>query len=604
MNTPPPIVWLFLLGMVHSAFGLIPDESLFKNPSALHRGAVGVPKALADLPAQVPAPEGQLTLWADFSSADAGGVPLYLVNQSDKEKTFSSQDSDIYIVLEYKNDDGSWKRGQARLSSWCGNSYYSVKLPARHFFEFRGYRASNGKASTVRYSNVKEALYSNEGEGMIPEEDLQAVALDHLTASEIPMSFWQAVGFGGDGLLPSDPELDRKMEAVRALAWLPRNEPMLKQLRVLQSAVKSLEKSAERDETLRVMDDYFAKINDPRPSRSELTRLCIEKITGSANANPGLTTSVAWRLLQVPQSKPEEQPPAAEELPLEAWKGVIGPAVEMITNAEMNADVGNPMLVLSSASIVDAWVSDEEVEKWLVSTSFKLRNIAAQTLARRSRHQRLVEIGWQRPGPEQITILSALAGSDRMPDGLIRGEVVARQPDHSTDEPAFWKHCATTMPLATARALWHYSLDEKSPPFDMLIHDALHAFFKTEAERTTETELTVERDIDLKVALLFLTSWRLHEDNQVLRDLLNHGGYVLQRSWHGDDLTEQITTKRYPLRQSAKAELLIRGLIVPETVVEEKVISVTKGSPPRSRSDLPSPPEIKRRQLIPAPVDK
>lgn len=111
----------------------------------------------------------------------------------------------------------------------------------------------------------------------------------------------------------------------------------------------------------------------------------------------------------------------------------------------------------------------------------------------------------------------------------------------------------------------------------------------------------VERDIDLKVALLFLTSWRLHEDNQVLRDLLNHGGYVLQRSWHGDDLTEQITTKRYPLRQSAKAELLQRGLLVPETVVEEKVESITKGSPPQSGSSMAPPPVSKRRQLIPAP---
>ncbi|MGV3658691.1 MAG: hypothetical protein ACO1TE_00855 [Prosthecobacter sp.] len=63
----------------------------------------------------MPAPEGKVTLWADFAGADEGGhVPLYLVNQTDVPQPFDSQDGDVYIKLEYQDEAGRWRRPRAR----------------------------------------------------------------------------------------------------------------------------------------------------------------------------------------------------------------------------------------------------------------------------------------------------------------------------------------------------------------------------------------------------------------------------------------------------------------------------------------------------------
>jgi hypothetical protein len=590
-------IGVLFFATAHAAYGFGPDERVINNPSAKHHGAVGNPKAVANLPQHVPSQEGRLTLWADFASTVAGGVPLFLVNQSNEEKKFYSQDSDIHIVLEFKKEDGSWKRAQARLSSWCGNSYYPVTLPARHYFEFKGYRAAKGTVRTVRYANSAEGIYSNEGEGVIPLEDLQAVSLDYITAAEIPFSLWSSIQFQEDGPLPTLPSLAERAEGIRTLVWLPRNEPLVNHMRAFQHRLKSLQASSDRDKALQAIDEFFAKLDAPKPNRTELMRLCIARLSGSAEASPALTSQIAWRLLQNPD---------AIELPPESFKGIIGPAVEKLTQAEANGDVdvGSAAMVLASGRIIDTLVSDEELEQWLVSRSAQLRNIGALALARRSKFQRLVDIGWQRPGPEQITILRALTRLDYLPDGLLGKNTVPRLADDLTDEPAFWRHCVTKMPLGTARALWSYSFAEEGSPFGLLIHDPLHDFFKAEAESSFETELSGERADDLTLALYFLASWGLQQDNQVMRDLLKHGGYILQKSWRGDNQTEQIVTRRYPVRRTAKAELLRRGQPISEMVIEEEVISITKDSPSSSSSKIPLPQVRKRRELIPAPVDK
>ena len=70
------------------------EENLpFNNPSATFGSAPGIALPLVDLPKGVSAPGGKITLWTDFAAADENGVPLYVVNQTNKAQVFNSQDS-------------------------------------------------------------------------------------------------------------------------------------------------------------------------------------------------------------------------------------------------------------------------------------------------------------------------------------------------------------------------------------------------------------------------------------------------------------------------------------------------------------------------------
>lgn len=69
---------------------------LEQNRSALHRSEVGQAEPMANLPAHAPAPNGKLTLWADFKTAgDTFNVPLYVINATDQPVTFVTEGLDL-----------------------------------------------------------------------------------------------------------------------------------------------------------------------------------------------------------------------------------------------------------------------------------------------------------------------------------------------------------------------------------------------------------------------------------------------------------------------------------------------------------------------------
>lgn len=114
--------------------------------------SVGKPRALSSLPKHVVAPDGQLSLFADYDDVDGHLVALYLVNRTQMRIEFSSQDGDIYVKLQALNEAGEWERAQVHRSSWCGNSYYMTpSLRANEYFKFGGYYPQEGERRTVRY---------------------------------------------------------------------------------------------------------------------------------------------------------------------------------------------------------------------------------------------------------------------------------------------------------------------------------------------------------------------------------------------------------------------------------------------------------------------
>ncbi len=103
------------------------------------------------LPLQVHAPEGQVSLFADYGDVRDGLVVLYLVNRTSRRIAFSAQDGDPFCKLEML-DKGRWRRAQQHYYSTCGNSYsHMPALRPDEFFRFLGHMPRHGIPRTVRY---------------------------------------------------------------------------------------------------------------------------------------------------------------------------------------------------------------------------------------------------------------------------------------------------------------------------------------------------------------------------------------------------------------------------------------------------------------------
>jgi hypothetical protein len=520
---------------------------------------------VVELPASVPAPEGKLTLWADFDSDDSKGVPLYLVNRTNEDLSLDSQDHDLCIKLEYRDDkSGSWKRAQAHLSSWCGNSYYPVSLPAQQFFTFHGYKAANGEKVSVRYAKRDGTLVSNEDKGLVLKSDLEAVANDSLTAREVPFGFSNLLEYEKEPASTSRTRLSQRANAVRALRWYPRNEPVRRAVLKLQAAVIQEPKIPERKDLLAAIDDYLARLDEPKPDVVELNRICIARIQGDAETGKSMLEETAWELLKVPSRGDVLARSFSDP---EIWRPLIVPAVARIKEHTKQRGIGNEHMILSAGWIIDAVVRNAEIETWVADGPPNLREIGATALVRRSSIERLVELAWKLPPEEQLRVLKVLA----MPAG--RGS--SRQPDFGNGEDRFWTHCASSMPSETAAALFSYEFVNGNNPYNRLIHDPLHEFFKKEASVGRQEKLLSQQDDRrLSTALLMLASWKLEEDDSLMRELLEHGGYTIQKTWVGGYRGE-VVTKRYTIRLTAKQALLKRGVPLPPNVVIEKEMSPT-----------------------------
>jgi len=246
---------------------------------------------------------------------------------------------------------------------------------------------------------------------------------------------------------------------------------------------------------------------------------------------------------------------------------MIAPAVALLKQTKSNSEAGAAAAVLSASWIVDSLVKDDELVSWVLSNSERLRSIGAGMLAGRSQFKKLVEIGWRQPGPVQIMILRQLTKTDS-PERV-------RQPDFSDKEHLFWEHCAQSMPVETANALWSYDFESGRNPFNRLIHDPLRDFFSKEsAKATDEYVLSADEEYRIRVALQMLASWQMEEDDVVMRALLKNRGYSMQESWNMKG--QRVITKRFMLRDVARRALMKRGQPVPGDLKLEEVLSITQ----------------------------
>lgn len=150
------------------------------------------------LPSHVIAPEGIVTLFADYNNQIGSNVPVYLVNRSQKELELSSQDTDIYLKLEFEVAEGTWQRAQPHISSWCGNSYVQVNLNPGYFLKIKGYKPLKGQEARVRYALYGQVFYlnSNVETGIVSEIDISRASSDAMSISEGDFDFVAEVALG------------------------------------------------------------------------------------------------------------------------------------------------------------------------------------------------------------------------------------------------------------------------------------------------------------------------------------------------------------------------------------------------------------------------
>ena len=138
--------------------------------------SVNYPKAIAS---DMAVSDGTISLIAkpDEGSIFAEkykGLKVLLVNGTNKRIGFPASDSRLYIVQEALGVKGKWRPVEYLPSSWCGNSYHTVFLGPKEYWEFAAARY-NGKFKTrLRFrmdwqktSARKVVIYSNEFDGSV-----------------------------------------------------------------------------------------------------------------------------------------------------------------------------------------------------------------------------------------------------------------------------------------------------------------------------------------------------------------------------------------------------------------------------------------------------
>ncbi len=138
-----------------------------------------------ELPPQVVAPEGELTLFTDFANATELGCPVYLVNRTEKNLRLSTDGGSLRLKLNRAEEDGKWQRAQANSYSSCGNSYMSPQLPAGQHVKTSGYVPTRENIGKIRYQlfDADEGeVVSNEGSGRWDPQDVTDSLNDDMSA--------------------------------------------------------------------------------------------------------------------------------------------------------------------------------------------------------------------------------------------------------------------------------------------------------------------------------------------------------------------------------------------------------------------------------------
>ena len=111
----------------------------------------------------------------DTSFDKYDGFRVLAVNATNKPIEFNAQDSLLDIIHQAIDQSGKWADIEYMPRSWCGNSYHTLSLPAKSYWEFTAPRYDGSYQTklrirlTIQINNDEAArvVYSNEFTGRI-----------------------------------------------------------------------------------------------------------------------------------------------------------------------------------------------------------------------------------------------------------------------------------------------------------------------------------------------------------------------------------------------------------------------------------------------------
>ncbi len=134
------------------------------------RGGAFSGDGIEDLPRHVEAPDGQLTLFADFAASAEALVPLYLVNRTSAPVRFITAEGELLLRLESLTDQG-WRPAWPHQESMCGNSYLPMTLQPQTWtrYEARYPHVDASHPATVRFvvRGTEPTVGSKAGPGFV-----------------------------------------------------------------------------------------------------------------------------------------------------------------------------------------------------------------------------------------------------------------------------------------------------------------------------------------------------------------------------------------------------------------------------------------------------
>lgn len=103
---------------------------------ALLMQTVGLPHRVRRMLQKTTQHAGPVSVVAiDGESKDV--LDVYIINTGSKEMRLNSSDSRLYLTMQAKRrKSDEWQPIEHLTSSWCGNSYYNVRLPAQSYWKF------------------------------------------------------------------------------------------------------------------------------------------------------------------------------------------------------------------------------------------------------------------------------------------------------------------------------------------------------------------------------------------------------------------------------------------------------------------------------------
>lgn len=551
-------------------------------PSANFSNRMSLPDANANLPAQIEAAPGKLSLFADFKNPGEKGISLYLVNRTDKTVDLESQDGDAYVKLEYQNASGEWERAQAHAYSDCGNSYGGIRLQPGMYLRMSGYQPVGGRSARIRYSSYPaQELVSNVGEGLYSPADVSDASLDRLSSVGMPGAVRGY--FEAGWRMSQSPRLPVRVAALKLASLMGEFPSIRKAAGKWADELKAQENpTPDQQAALSAVGEILGADWGGKTGTGRVLESCFVALKsdgGSATAFGALEKErvFAWTVIREIAEREAGWWTANRGVyksDSSLWKNVFD-----LTTSRVKTSPGDEAAqmsgILSVRSLADEFVSDQVFEDLLDAKDSWLARVAAEALSRRGKWGRLADLGFQLDPEHQLIVLGALGRGAGYAEGWTAYGAY-REPTLGYDaDGKFWMHVFATQPAKAASALrgsWSdghtAARSERSGYYKPLVE-----FWEHEVQRSDrpdqDFELSSDAD-DYRNSVAFLTADPRKEDIPFLKALLRYRGYaksIRGREVAGLQGTRECEYRNFGVRGVAAEALKKLGEPVPEDMV-------------------------------------